>query len=301
MALNLAAGYAEVSWDNGINTRRIIDYVNARKCNSGGYCFYRLDEPNASDTFYAISILHTLGASESLNNTPGTVDYLLGLQKPDGTYDSVFVAYYAIKALDLLGLRPEVSPERYIIEGIERWLKKPEAKAPPEVMSIFKKLYFLVDLTRTLSIVLPEDMVDRIMDFIMGFKKENGGFGAARATIIETAHALHIMWVLGRNTAIHDTIRFISLCEHPFYGYVNTSDSSNAYIEHIYYGLMASHICGQRPKYIEQCVRFIESCMNANGGFARNIAGASNLENTYYAVTALDMISRWYGLTSSKK
>lgn len=36
---------------------KVIYYVKERKCNGGGFCFYRLEEPNGSDTYYAIHSL----------------------------------------------------------------------------------------------------------------------------------------------------------------------------------------------------------------------------------------------------
>ena len=32
-----------------------------RKCRDGGFCFYRLEEPNGLDTYSALSVLHLLG------------------------------------------------------------------------------------------------------------------------------------------------------------------------------------------------------------------------------------------------
>ena len=40
---------------------RTINYVTRCRCVEGGFCFYRLEEPNASDTYYALSILNLLG------------------------------------------------------------------------------------------------------------------------------------------------------------------------------------------------------------------------------------------------
>jgi len=41
----------------------VIKYAQARRCRKGGFCFYRLEEPNGSDTYYALSIFNILGVA----------------------------------------------------------------------------------------------------------------------------------------------------------------------------------------------------------------------------------------------
>ena len=36
-------------------------YIMERLCENGGFCFYRLEEPNASDTYFAVLTLRHLG------------------------------------------------------------------------------------------------------------------------------------------------------------------------------------------------------------------------------------------------
>ena len=45
-----------------IQDQKTIRYISERRCASGGYCFYRLDEPNAADTLYALASLALLDA-----------------------------------------------------------------------------------------------------------------------------------------------------------------------------------------------------------------------------------------------
>ncbi|MBU4222877.1 MAG: hypothetical protein KKA10_14905 [Euryarchaeota archaeon] len=46
-----------------------VNYVMERKCKEGGFCFYRMEEPNASDTYYALSILNLLANNFKDDNT----------------------------------------------------------------------------------------------------------------------------------------------------------------------------------------------------------------------------------------
>jgi hypothetical protein len=62
-------------------------------------------------------------------------------------------------------------------------------------------------------------------------------------------------------------------------------------MEHVYYGVMALNLLGERAMYPENTIRFILRCQNANGGFARSDLGISTFEDTFYAVNALRLLS----------
>ena len=50
----------------------------------------------------------------------------------------------------------------------------------------------------------------------------------------------------------------------------------------------------ERPTYIHETARFIGQLQNANGGFRRAYdSGISSLENSYYAVKALEELTHW--------
>ena len=59
--------------------QKVIHYVLDRKCLSGGFCFYKLEEPNGSDTWNALSILDLLRVRFE---DEATIAYLRGTQHP---------------------------------------------------------------------------------------------------------------------------------------------------------------------------------------------------------------------------
>ncbi|MEM2124062.1 MAG: hypothetical protein QXL43_01850, partial [Methanolinea sp.] len=71
---------------------RAAGYARERRCPSGGYCFFRLDEPNAADTCFA---LHVLSLAGEIPGDHETVRFLHELQAPDGSYPSLAAALYA--------------------------------------------------------------------------------------------------------------------------------------------------------------------------------------------------------------
>jgi hypothetical protein len=265
---------------------RTIDYVMERKCKKGGFCFYRLEEPNASDTYYALSILDLLNITFKHDNTAA---YLRDLQNNHGSYNSVYSAFYSIKSLLLLNEKPKEDPKPYItrntgVYSVDTLLD--------EARSIFERMYYIIDLYSTLKIELDNDIKNNIIGFVLNFQKEDDGFGHIRSTLIETSQALAILNWLNYPINTLKTEHFIKRCENPIYGFVNVPDTSPSFIEHIYAGAVASNTISYRPYYINQYIKLIKECQNNNGGFSRAVdGGISTLENTYYANHSLKLLS----------
>jgi hypothetical protein len=84
------------------NPRSTSTYSDTQN-EDGGYSFARGAESSAADTYYGIQILRMLGAEP--RNAVKTINFMKGLQREDGSFDSVNVAYDVVKTLDELGAR----------------------------------------------------------------------------------------------------------------------------------------------------------------------------------------------------
>ena len=124
-----------------------IRYVMERKCREGGFCFYRLEEPNGLGTYSALSLLNLLGVPYRGRNT---VAYLQNMQNGDGSYDSVFMAFYSLKGLRLFGEESRRDPWPYILRHV-RHDRADADRLPAEVTSVYKRMVFLVDLYVTVE------------------------------------------------------------------------------------------------------------------------------------------------------
>jgi hypothetical protein len=82
---------------------KIGRYVVDRQNQDGGYTFAQWTESSAQDTYLALQILQMLGVMPECRND--TIQFLQGLQKADGSYDSVKVAYYCVSGLSSFGGR----------------------------------------------------------------------------------------------------------------------------------------------------------------------------------------------------
>jgi hypothetical protein len=139
---------------------RIIQYVLERRCRNGGYCFYRLEEPNGSDTFYALSILSSLGVERKDEKT---AVYLKKRQQGDGSYESLFQAYYCIRSLQLLADEPDEDPSRYVMDHLRLY---DVDHLPTGGASMFDRMFLLRNLCEVLHLSPKKRVSEEISSFI---------------------------------------------------------------------------------------------------------------------------------------
>ena len=263
-----------------------LHYIRERRCASGGYCFYRLDEPNAGDTFHALASLAMLGALP--DDDDATRLYLRMFQHQDGNFSNVDVGHTVIRSLRILGERPDLDPTDWILSSL---MSPGTTIRPVESSSLFEHLYFLTDLCTILGIAVPADKKNEIITAVLRYRHPDTGFGYPRSTIIETAHALAILAALDYPVSSAGSTEFLKQCEDPAYGFLAVPGSKPGYLEHVHAGVLAYSVLGYHSTALLQCEKFIRKCCRENGGYVRSIFGGSaTLENTYLALGALTMI-----------
>lgn len=263
----------------------ILQYVRERRCPSGGYCFYRLDEPNAGDTFYALQVLSLLGQEVRDEETAA---FLQGLQEPDGSYPSHAAALFAGRALQLLGKSPRYEITPFITRGIPRI--SPGTRVI-ESRSLFEPLYTWISLFLLHKFPLPGEWNAQITRTILQFQAETGGFGSPTGTLQDTWQAAEILVVLGYPRENLGINRFMWSSEDPEFGYLGRPGSRPPYLEHLYAGLRLSALLGTAPRYAGACRAFIDQCAHHSGGFVRSVFGGSpTLEFTALAVESLAIL-----------
>lgn len=274
-----------------------IQYIQDRRCVSGGYCFYRLDEPNAGDTFHALASLAMLGAFP--NDDDATRSYLHSFQHPDGHFSNVNVGHAVIRSLMMFGERPYLNPTGWILSSL---VPPGDRTRPVESSSLFEHLYLLSGLCTLLGIAIPPDKKSEIISAVLRYQHPDTGFGYPRSTIIETAHALAILEMLGYPVLSTGSEVFLKQCEDPAFGFLAVPGTRPAYLEHVHAGVLAGSVLNHDSPVFVQCEEFIRKCCRENGGYVRSIFGGSaTLENTYLALDALTMIGRMREDLNSKK
>ncbi|MEN6609976.1 MAG: hypothetical protein ABFC24_03970 [Methanoregulaceae archaeon] len=265
-----------------------IQYITERRCESGGYCFYRLNEPNAGDTFFALASLLLLGALPEDDETTRT--YLHAFQQPGGMFPNVNVGHAVIRSLSLLGERPAADPTEWVLGSM---IVPGYTSRPVESSSQFEPLYQLTTISRLLRIPVPEEKREELLGAVTGYRNADNGFGRPYSTMIETAHALSVIKVLDPNASLHLSRDFLRHCEDPEYGFLSVPNARPAFLEHIHAGVLACSVIGYRSPALPHCEEFIEKCQKGNGGYVRSVFGGSaTLENTWLAVEAGALIRR---------
>jgi len=150
---------------NGELRARTLRYIVERQCKIGGFCFYRLEEPNGSDTYFAIATLRLLG---EFHHDNATVQFLKDAQAPDGSYHNLYQAYYAIRGLKFMNEQPQHDPRPYLRMQIKHY---PVENAESE--TVLKRLDYLTALCEESHIDILPDKRDRIIAFVLSFQKND--------------------------------------------------------------------------------------------------------------------------------
>jgi len=270
--------------------QQTIRYISERQCASGGYCFYRLDEPNAGDTFHALASLAMLGAVPDDN---ATRSYLQEFQRTDGSFTNVTVGHAVCRSLAILGEKPHADPTDWIRSLL---LPPGDSARPVESSSLFGNTYLLADLCTRLGIAIPADKKDAVISAVLRYQHPDTGFGHHQSAIIETGHALFILAALGYPISSAGSTTFLKKCEDPSFGFLAVPGVTPAYLEHVHAGVLASFLLGNPSPVHERCREFIRRCRLDNGGYARSIfGGTATLENTYLALDTLAIIGGMSG------
>ena len=282
-----------LGFEGWIRVKPVIYYIMKRQNQDGGYTFAQLSESSAQDTYLALQILKILGTKPLYKER--TIQFLKQLQKPDGSFDSIKVAYYLAESLYELGSAPDRDVRQFIFS-----LQSPrggfgsldvDIKASSEIESTYLSLELLKLLGESIQ-------PDKTAKFILGLRNPDGSFGKqGYSRLASIYYALTSLKLLGFNVnSLHDTIKWIRDCEIPTGGFARSPHDFDVYlvIDDIYYGVKALEILNEAGRYPFQNLNLIGKFQNSNGGFRRSIfLGISTFEATYYALSSLQTTSRW--------
>jgi len=263
---------------------RTLSYIMKRQCQTGGFCFYRLEEPNGSDTYYALATLHLLGRPYSEKST---ILFLKDIQNHDGSYKNLYQAYFAIKGLGIMDETPSLDPRPYIQTSIHNF---PVKHSTPE--TILKRLNILTELCSELHITIPAWEHTKMIDFVLSYQNDDGGFGSPFSTLLYTSYSLSVIERLHYPVSYLGISRFLENCENPVHGFLNTPTMAPSFLEHIHAGVLIASVLDYPTFFAEACLHFIMSCQSSNGGFSRAPKGLPTLQDTYYAIHALTQLTK---------
>jgi len=275
------------------DVRELVDYVHSTRSDDGGYCFYQLKESNASDTFYAVHILKSLRYAVPGPET--TAEFFQHYQDNDGSFQSIYMASYVLQGLALLGAQPVFDPRGFIVRHLKGTLGITKQPSYELSDSLLEPIGTAVTLLESTNVEIPTQLTREIYEAVHPYKQTDGGFGAARSNVYATHYAVRAVTT---NPLASDLFKGVSTwirrCEWPTGGFSKTPDNTPNYLDEVYQALYLMRTTNERPTYIHETARFIGQLQNANGGFRRAYdSGISSLENSYYAVKALEELTHW--------
>ena len=269
-----------------------LNYVLSRRCTGGGYCFFRQDnpdyfcieEPNAFDTYYALSTLELL---RGFSKDEMTQRFLLSKQDPDGAYPLLNYGYFILGGLGLLKTRPQYRPQKYLKDALDLCVRRGELG----FLSL-EKIHLIASLFKDFRLKVCDDQKRSLVRQVLSMKNKDGGFGKVVSSLDDTSMAMLALKDLDYLIDQGPVTAFVKRCEDPNYGFVDVPGTSLGCIENIHAGVVTADLIGRRPTFLKQAERAVRMCMNDNGGFSRAVGGGiSNLENTYFAVHSLSILA----------
>jgi hypothetical protein len=270
--------FADSPW-----AKRILNYVESRQNEDGGYTFCQGTESNAQDTYYGLAILNLL--ETPFPNPERTLSWLRNFV-PDSHYSHYNVA----KALQLCNEKPHGSLRDFLLSL--RFVRG-ELEADNVYIEVASEFELAFMITELLSMVTVEVDRQKTTSWLLKYKNEDGGFGIrGLSNLNATYHAVASLFNLGYPVKnLHDTIGYVRSCEKPYGGFTVIPRSFNPYMEHVYYGASTLELLSENVRYPASTVAFVLECQNLNGGFARSDLGISTFEYTFFAVSVLKMIT----------
>jgi len=270
-----------------IRIPEVIRYIEMRQNEDGGYSFARGAESSAADTYYGIQVLKILGAEPK--NVAKTIDFMKNLQHEDGSFDSVYVAYYVANTLSELGAKPQRPLKPFIIS-----LQSPHGgfgavEADLESPSELEVTYLSLELLR---LVEHDLSFEKTKDLILARHNDDGSFGKyGYSRLGATYHALASLRLLGFDlNTLSRTEKWLRSCEIPSGGFrTSPSEWFDPYfiMDDIYFGVKCLAVLGRTCRFPSQTLDLIAKFQNDNGGFRRSIfLGISTFESTYHAISA---------------
>ncbi|WP_297459791.1 prenyltransferase/squalene oxidase repeat-containing protein [Thermococcus sp.] len=271
---------------------KVLDYVEKRRHDDGGYCFVSvLDDTNVNDTYYAVKLYNLLGLE--VPEKEKTIEFLSKAIQPQ---TAVVAIAMALEGLSILGAR-DIAREHVDIvftkynpiEG--RFAVGLGGSEEFGTATPLEATYWVVKALKAIGYRFSNEERDAIRRFVMRFRNGNG-YGVKQPTTTMTYQALYTLNALGYRPPKSPHFRNCELC--PMGGFTEVPYSLPSYLEPTFYGIRGLELQGETPTCPEGHVRFIRRLQNPNGGFRRSLElGISNFQNTYRALAVVDSVLRF--------
>lgn len=276
-----------------VNVKGVLEYIEKRRHEDGGYCFVSLlDDTNVNDTYYAVKIYDLLGME--IPDKEKTIEFLERAIQPQ---TAVVAIAMALEGLAILGAKDVAREHTDIVftkynpvEGkfaVGLGGSEEFGTATP-----LEATYWIVKAFNAIGHRFSGDEKEAIRRFVMRFRNGNG-YGVRQATTTMTYQALYTLHALGYRPPKSPHFRNCELCG-DWGGFTEVPYSLPPYLEPTFYAVRGLELQGENPTCPRRHIRFVRQLQNPNGGFRRSLElGISNFQNTYRALAVVDSMARY--------
>ena len=279
----------EPKYFDDIDVAGVRRYLMSRQTPAGGFCFYRygpwrVEEPNALDTWAAIASLQRLG--EAIPSQDETIAWLRDQQAADGGFQSLPIGEAVLSALHLLQAEPVRDPRQFLIQWAERISHADIKAGDPEAW-----LHNVQRCLRLLNLYsLPLDtMHSNVPLRLLQLRDSLDSCSWSTPTVLATGRTMDILRQLQQPQG--SAVAFLRRCENPRLGITLVPDSSATWLEVHYMGLLGFQSAGERPAFRDAIRAFVRRCQGSAGGFSRVPGALPNLQDTCLALSVLDHLT----------
>jgi hypothetical protein len=281
---------AAIRADSGIDIAGCHAYILSRQTPQGGFCFYRyapwgVEEPNAVDTWAAVTSLDLLGYP-----VPGSerlVAWLRDLQNDNGRYPTLVIAEAVLFTLLLLNTKPSHDPCGYLLE---------QSRRIGDPSPLTKDWRSWLDNARRCARLLSRHALplsalrENVQPQLIRLRDPSGGYVVAGPSVLDTWHALDLTCQLRLEPDLRQ-LGFVRACERAHSGITLTPESDATSLEVQLAGLYTLRLFAAHPQYPAVVNNLVTSCQCANGGFARVPGALPRLHDTCRALAVLTILN----------
>ncbi|MEJ2630529.1 MAG: prenyltransferase/squalene oxidase repeat-containing protein [Acidihalobacter sp.] len=270
-----------------------IRYVLGRRCPQGGYSFYRtpewgVEEPNAPDTFFALSSLRLLGVEPP--QADRTAAWLSDLQEPDGGWPTLIIGWAADAALALLERGPRHDPQLWL-----RTLWTQRLGMANEHRDWRGTLLSLLQLTQLVRRHVPHLLPlgrGPLAHLLMASRCTDGAWSVPGADLETTAIALRLAQATGLQIDRHALTAWWRRCEDPRLGLRLTPSAGLTSAGTLHGGLEVSVSLGLQPRHLNVIATQIRLLQHPSGGFGARHRALATLQDTWLALAAANLLGK---------
>lgn len=260
----------------------VVNYIEQRHLEDGGYFFARVPPSSIMDTYYAVKSLTILGKKP---DRPDMIVNFFLRQIKNGSWGGIPSIFATVVVLDELGQLTNTISRHAKQQTMATQNKDGGFGAfenvDVEIPSELEGTYRAVVVLKTIGADFNKQ---EVINFVSRFLNDDGGYGnKGRSTLASTFYATEIHRLLDFEIRrLDETKNYLRNWEGNWQ--VN-------FIEDLFRRVKALSNAGEKPAFPDKIVKFVMACQRSNGGFSRaTIMSIPTLEYTFYALSILEEV-----------